>query len=115
MKTFEEHTPVSAPVVQVDYVAKIGNFIVNHVPKITADSLEWLTIVVLHCTTIPSLMALMTGLTDRTPGIDVVLFVWSGLILMFARAIILKNRMNIVTNGVGFMAQAFALAFILFK
>jgi hypothetical protein len=94
---------------------KVLNFVFNHFPKITADTLEWLTVVILHCVTVPTLMAMMAGLTDRAPGLDIVLFVWTGLILMFARAILLKNTFNIVTNGAGFMAQAFALAFILFK
>jgi hypothetical protein len=96
-------------------VQKVLHFAVNHFPKITADTLEWLAIVVLHCVTVPTMIALMAGLTDRAPSLDIVLFVWTALILMFARAILLKNMFNVVTNGAGFMAQAVTLAFVLFK
>lgn len=108
-------TPEIETIVTEAPVQRVIHFVINHIPKITADTLEWLGIVVLHCTTIPTLMALMVGVTDRSPPLDMVLFVWTGLILMFARAILLKNRFNIVTNGAGFMAQAVAMAFILFK
>jgi hypothetical protein len=94
---------------------KVLNFAFNHFPKITADTLEWLAIVVLHCVTVPTMMAMMAGLTDRAPSLDMVLFVWTGLVLMFIRAVLLRNMFNVVTNGAGFIAQATALAFILFK
>lgn len=90
-------------------------FFVDHFKRISADTLEWMTIIVLHSATVPSLIALMSALTDRTPSIDVVLFVWGGLVLLFVRAILLKNSINIVTNGFGFIIQAVMMALILFK
>lgn len=109
-----ENTSTNANAVE-STMSKIYHFVINHVPKIGADTLEWLTVVVLHCTTIPTMLALMSGLTDKTPTLDIVLFVWLGLVLMFARAILLKNRMNIVTNGAGFIAQSVMMALVLFK
>jgi hypothetical protein len=38
-----------------------------------------------------------------------------GLILLFAKAILLRDQLNIVTIGSGFIAQAAIMAFILFK
>lgn len=93
----------------------VVNFFTGHFQKISADTLEWLSIIVIHCATIPTLLAMMTALSDRTPGIDVVLFAWGGLVLLFCRAILLRNRLNIVTNGFGFIAQAVIMAIILFK
>lgn len=93
----------------------VVNFFAGHFQKISADTLEWLSIVVIHCATIPTLLAMMTALSDRTPGIDVVLFAWGGLVLLFCRAILLRNRLNIITNGFGFIAQAVIMAIILFK
>ena len=90
-------------------------FFVDHFKRISADTLEWMTIIVLHSATVPSLIALMSALTDRTPSIDVVLFVWGGLVLLFVRAILLKNSINIVTNGFGFIIQAVMMALIFFK
>lgn len=93
----------------------ISDFFAEHFKKISADTLEWLSIIVVHSATIPTLLALMTGLTDNTPPLDVVLFIWAGLVLLFGRAIVLRNSLNIITNGIGFITQAVIMAFILFK
>lgn len=93
----------------------IIKFFSEHFGKISADTLGWLAAVVIHCATIPTLLALLTGLSDRTPSLDVVLFMWAGLVLLFGRAIILKDTLNIITIGVGFIVQACIMAMILFK
>ena len=93
----------------------VQKFLDDHLSKISVETLEWLSIIVVHCATVPTLLAMMTGLSDHTPGLDIVMFIWGGLVLMFIRAIILKNGLNIVTNGFGFIAQAVIMAFILFR
>jgi hypothetical protein len=93
----------------------IRKFFLDHFKKITADTLGWLAAIVLHCSTVPSLLALMTGLTDRLPSVDIILFIWAGLVLLFARAVVLKDQLNIITIGIGFIAQSVLMAFILFK
>jgi hypothetical protein len=93
----------------------MNEFLNTHLPKISADTLGWLAAVVIHCATIPTLLALLTGLSDNTPNLDIVLFAWSGLLLMFGRAVVLKDSLNIITIGVGFMVQAGIMAAILFK
>jgi hypothetical protein len=69
----------------------------------------------LHCATVPSLLALMTGLSDHVPSLDVVAFLWTGLVMLFLRAIVLKDTLNIITIGVGFIVQAALMALILFR
>jgi hypothetical protein len=96
-------------------IKSINEFLNNHLPNVSAETLQWLAAVVIHCATIPTLLALMTGLSDRTPNLDLVLFVWAGLALLFARAVVLKDSLNIITIGVGFMIQATIMAMILFK
>jgi len=93
----------------------IRDFLTNHLSKISADTLGWLAAIVLHCATIPSLLALMTGLSDRVPSLDVVAFLWAGLVLLFLRAIVLKDTLNIITIGLGFIVQAGLMALILFR
>jgi hypothetical protein len=61
------------------------------------------------------MLALMTGLSDRPPSLDLVLFVWSALVLMFLRAIVLRDNLNIITIGLGFIVQAAMMALVLFK
>jgi len=90
-------------------------FFLDHLKRMTADTLGWLAAIVLHCSTIPSLLALLTGLSDRTPNLDLVLFVWASLVLLFARAILLRDQLNTITIGAGFIAQAVMMSLILFK
>ena len=87
----------------------------QHLPKVSAETLGWLAVVVIHCATIPTLLALLTGLSDTVPNLDIVLFMWAGLVLLFARAVVLKDTLNIVTIGAGFITQAVIMAMILFK
>jgi hypothetical protein len=82
---------------------------------VSADTLGWLAVILIHGATIPTLLALLTGLSDRTPSVDVILLMWSGLVLLFGRAVVLKDSLNIVTIGFGFIVQAVLMALILFK
>ena len=93
----------------------VRTWLEQHLPKVSAETLGWLAVVLIHCATIPTLLALLTGLSDRTPSLDIVLFIWAGLVLLFGRAIVLKDTLNIITIGVGFIAQAVIMAMILFK
>jgi len=93
----------------------VRNFLNEHLYKISVYTMGWLAVIVIHCVTLPSLLALLTGLSDKTPSLDVVLMMWTGLVLMFIRAVVLKDALNIITIGVGFMAQATLMALILFK
>ena len=74
----------------------VRDYVRNGLRRVSADTLGWLAAIVLHCATVPSLLALMTGLSDRTPGLDVIVFLWAGLVLLFLRAIVLKDMLNVV-------------------
>jgi hypothetical protein len=87
----------------------------QHLPKVSAETLGWLAVVVIHCATIPTLLALLTGLSDSVPNLDIVLFMWAGLVLLFFRAVVLRDMLNIITVGLGFIIQAVIMAMILFK
>ena len=82
---------------------------------ISAETFGWLAAIVLHAATVPSLLAVMAGLTDRLPGVDLVLLVWAGLTLLFIKAAIQKDMLNIITIGLGFIIQATMMALIFFK
>jgi hypothetical protein len=49
------------------------------------------------------------------PSLDVVAFLWAGLVMLFLRAIVLRDNLNIITIGVGFIVQAALMALILFR
>jgi hypothetical protein len=96
-------------------IIAIREYLNNSLATLSADTLGWLAAIVLHCATLPSFLALMTGLSDRTPGLDMIFFLWSGLVLLFLRAVVLRDMLNIITIGFGFMLQAGFMALILFK
>jgi hypothetical protein len=87
----------------------------QHLPKVSADTLGWLAVILIHCATIPTLLALLAGLSDTVPNLDIVLFMWAGLVLLFFRAVVLRDLLNIITIGLGFITQAVIMAMILFK
>ena len=85
------------------------------VSHISAETFGWLAVIVLHAATIPSLFAVMNGLTDKMPAVDLVLLCWSGLTLLFVKAAVQKDMLNVVTIGFGFIVQAAMMALIFFK
>jgi hypothetical protein len=95
--------------------AYVTEFFVAHFSKISAETLGWMAAICLHAATIPTLLALLTGLTDNTPSVDIVMFMWLGLVMLFGRAVILRDLLNIVTIAFGFVIQAVLMALILFK
>ncbi len=99
----------------IDNIDKLKEFIQTKISVISAETFGWLAAIVLHASTVPSLLAVMAGLTDRLPGVDLVLLVWTGLTLLFVKAAIQKDMLNIVTIGVGFIIQAAMMALIFFK
>jgi hypothetical protein len=83
--------------------------------KTTADTLGWLSIIVLHASTIPGLLAVKAGISDSMPPIELVAFLWVGLLLYFIRSAIIKDMLNVITIGVGFAIQALLLGLIFFQ
>ena len=97
------------------YRESVKYFFENKLKPSTAESIGWLGIVLLHASLIPTFLAIMAGITDKTPPIDLVLFMWAALVMFFVRAAILKDTVNVLTIGAGFIVNAVFLALILFK
>ena len=58
-------------------------FIKDHLVNVSAHTLGWLTIVMLHLRSVPTLLAVLTHQSDRMPPVDIMLFIWGGLIAIF--------------------------------
>jgi hypothetical protein len=99
----------------IQNINQLKDFISTKISVISAETLGWVAVLVLHSATIPSLLAVMSGLTDRLPGVDLVLLIWTGLALFFVKAAVQKDMLNLVTIGFGFIIQAVMLALIFFK
>ena len=87
----------------------------EHAPHVSAETMGWVAVILLHLATIPTMIAVLTGLTEKMPPVDMVLFSWAGLFCFFIKATIQKDLLNIVTIGFGFFVQAALLALIVFK
>ena len=99
----------------INNMDQLKDFVTNKISNVSAETFGWLAVVVLHASTIPSLLAVMSGLTDRLPTVDLVLLVWTGLSLLFIKAAVQKDMLNVVTIGFGFIVQAVLMALIFFK
>lgn len=98
-----------------DNLNDFKTFITQKVSHISSETFGWLAAIVLHASTIPSMLAVMSGLTDRLPAVDLVLLVWAGLTLLFVKAAVQKDMLNVVTIGFGFIIQSVMLSLIFFK
>jgi hypothetical protein len=87
----------------------------EHAPHVSAETMGWVAVILMHLATIPTMIAVLTGLTEKMPPVDLVLFAWTGLFCLFVKATIQKDILNIVTIGFGFFVQAAMLALIVFK
>lgn len=82
---------------------------------ISSETMAWLANIMLHAATIPSLIAVSMSLTDRLPSVDLVLLIWGALTLLFIKAVIVKDMLNVATIGFGFILQSVLMMLIFFK
>ena len=96
-------------------VKKFLDWLQAHMVPISAETLGWLAVILIHSATIPTLLAVLTGLSDRMPTVDIVLLTWAGLTALFAQACVQKNFLQIITIAGGFIIQSSLMALIFFK
>jgi hypothetical protein len=90
-------------------------FAKDHLGKMSAHTLGWITIILLHLSSIPTLLAVLMAQSDKLPPVDLMIFVWSALITLFFKALIERNFLDIATICLGFAAQTVIMSLILFK
>jgi hypothetical protein len=91
------------------------DFVRDHLVNISAHTLGWVTIVLLHLSSVPTLMAVLTHQSDKMPPVDIMLFVWAGLVAIFFKSLFERNYLYIATICVGFVGQTVLMSLILFK
>ncbi len=96
-------------------VRRMMDNIRENIGHLSAETLGWLAVILVHMATIPTLIAILTGLTEKLPPVDIVILTWLGLFMFFVRSVISKDLLNIITIGFGFFVQAALMALILFK
>lgn len=96
-------------------ISVFGNFFRNHLGNISARTLGLLAIVLAHFSSVPTLMAVLLGHSDKLPPVDLMLFIWASLIAVFFKSLIEKNSLYVATIALGFAAQTVIMSLILFK
>ena len=96
-------------------VKKMLDWLQAHVAPVSAETLGWLAVILIHAATLPTLLAVLAGLSDRMPSVDLVLLVWAGLSALFAQACVNRNMLQIITISVGFILQSSLMALIFFR
>lgn len=91
------------------------HFIQEHLGNISAHTLGWLTIIMLHLSSVPTLLAVLTNQSDRMPPVDIMLFVWGALIAIFFKSLFERNFLYLATICLGFCGQTVLMSLILFK
>jgi ACR3 family arsenite efflux pump ArsB len=87
----------------------------ENIAHLSAETLGWVGVILVHLATIPTMVAVLTGLTEKLPPVDMVVLMWLGLFMFFVRSVIAKDLLNIITIGFGFFVQAVLMALIIFK
>jgi hypothetical protein len=87
----------------------------DHFTTVSAETLGWMAALFIHFSIIPTLLAAMAGLTDKMPPVDMVMFCWGALTLLFIKAVMINDRLNVLTIGIGFIVQCSLMGLMLFK
>lgn len=96
-------------------IKKLSEWVAANVRPVTAETFAWLAVIFIHSATVPTLLAVLTGLSDRMPTVDMVLLTWAGLSCLFAQAAVQRNMLQILTISAGFLLQSSLMALIFFK
>lgn len=80
-----------------------------------ADLAGWFGMCLIHGATLPVSLRAIFGNAGTLPPLEMVLMIWSGLVLFLLNAIAKRNTLYIVSNGVGFALQTLLLTIIVFR
>jgi hypothetical protein len=93
----------------------IYTFIKVHLGHLSAHTLGWITIILLHFSAVPTLLSLILAQSDKLPPYDLMIFVWAALTTLFFKSLIEKNFLYVSTICLGFIGQVVMLGMIVFK
>ena len=85
----------------VDQLKTLSDQLIN----LSARTLGWITIILLHFASVPSLISVLMAQSDKLPPIDLMVFVWSALVTLFFKSLIERNYLYVATISLGFVAQ----------
>lgn len=82
---------------------------------LNTTNLAWVGVVLLQGATLPSTIQKIMGVEGvQMPPVTMVLMVWAGLLCYMIRAIVQKDVVYMVSNGIGIVLNTIMLALIVF-
>lgn len=96
-------------------VNAFGVSLVDYTKKLSQQTLNISSIVVLHSIFVPQIFAYLMNLTEKTPSIDSVLLVLLALTIMAMNSMIRRDMMAIFVHLIGFITNVVLLSFVVFK
>jgi len=78
------------------------------------EAAGWVGMILVQCATVPTAVSNIMGWSDKLPPLSMILLVWLGLMCYFVRAYANRDRLYMVSNGVGFFLNTILLALIVY-
>ena len=75
----------------------------------------WIGLILIHSASLPVIISLILGYPTELPPITMILLLWSGLFLFLIRSLYQRDKVYIVSNGLGFIFNTILLSFIILK
>ena len=81
--------------------------------KTFIEIIGWFGVILIHASTLPTIIGVLNGTNPNLPELSLVLMVWFGLVCFTIRAIHQGDTMYIVSNLIGFSMNSILLTIIL--
>jgi lipid-A-disaccharide synthase-like uncharacterized protein len=69
----------------------------------------WCAMIMIHCSSLPSVVNSMVNQSAQLPPVSLVVMVWSGLLILFVKAIRDGDKVYMYGNGAGLLINSLTL------
>lgn len=110
-KTLNQHLDYLKMKFELIKMTEWYNWIVRQFGEICG----WIGLILIHGSTVPVTYLAIKGEAVMLPPLSMVILIWSGLLLFFIRSAIMKDKLYMISNGIGFFMQSVMLAMLVLK
>ena len=110
-KTLNQHLDYLKMKFELIKMTEWYNWIVRQFGEICG----WIGLILIHGSTVPVTYLAIKGEAVLLPPLSMVILIWSGLLLFFIRSAIMKDKLYMISNGIGFFMQSVMLAMLVLK
>ena len=80
--------------------------------KMASVACSWAGIILIQIATIPSIYNILVGTNVVKPPVDMVILLWTGILLFLIRSILNKEWIYVISNSIGLATQTILLILI---